>query len=75
MSDQDFQDLQEDNEEKESMIPIRVYLPKQLNDYVDNLAKTTGVSKSELLRHAIFHGLSIYAERSNKYKVNNKLGG
>lgn len=70
MSESDFQDSVQ---EKENMIATRVYLPSTLDQYADSLAQSIGCSKSELLRHAIFHGLSVYAERSNKYKVNAKI--
>jgi hypothetical protein len=70
MTESDFQDSVQ---EKDNMIATRVYLPSTLDHYADSLAQSIGCSKSELLRHAIFHGLSVYAERSNKYKVNAKI--
>lgn len=72
MSDQDFQELQ-DEDNKEPMIAVRVYLTRNQNEEADRIARDTGISKSELLRHATFHGLSVYAERLNKYKVNKNL--
>jgi hypothetical protein len=65
---------QDSAQDKELMTGTRVYLPNQLDQYADSLAQTIGCSKSELLRHAIFHGLSLYAERSNKYKINARMG-
>jgi hypothetical protein len=70
MTDSAFQDS---TQEKDNMIATRVYLPSTLDYYADSLAQSIGCSKSELLRHAIFHGLSVYAERSNKYRINARM--
>ena len=66
-------DPQDSIQDKELMTGTRVYLPNQLDQYAETLSQAIGCSKSELLRHAIFHGLSLYAERNNKYRINTRL--
>jgi hypothetical protein len=59
--------------EKTNLVRISFYIPKRLKQFTDKLSKQTGISVSELFRHALIYGMSFYAERFNKFKVNDSL--
>jgi hypothetical protein len=70
----DLESIEEDPiSEKSNLVRISFYIPKRLKQFTDALARQDGISTSELFRHALIHGMSFYAERSNKFKVNESL--
>lgn len=63
--------MTEDN--NTGMVEVRFYVPRKFEELVRQVSESDGITKSELYRHALFHGLSIYAERSNKIRINSRL--